>query len=387
MLLPGTGEAEWIGDLPDTAIPHDLNPTRGWIATANQDNVGVTADGNPCNDPHYIGAGFDYGWRQGRIQERLGELVTRGGITVDDMISLQAETQSPLGRSLVPVLEMILSDTAAIEALGLDAERQADVALARTRLSAWSFETPHGVGATDEAEIADSIATTIFNAALTRIIPLAFGDEQEAIGEGAPTSESARLLEWALRTPERLHTYDPLAGDTFLWDDLRTPDRTETRQEIVIRGVVAGMAFLRERLGDDVNEWRWGRLHTVRFSSVVPSLGVDVLSIPPVNSTEYRDGFPRHGDWGNVDPGNFGLWNTTNFRFGSGASQRLVVEMTPTGPRAFNALPGGQSIDPLSPHKSDEAMFWIRNEQPPIAFTDAKMTARARRTVRFAPAD
>ena len=115
------------------------------------------------------------------------------------------------------------------------------------------------------------------------------------------------------------------------------------------------------------------RPHSQRVELTVPEHG------------EYPEGFPRHGDSGNVDPGNFGLWNTERFSFGSGASQRLVVEMTPEGPRAFNAIPGGQSIDPDSPHKADEAMLWIRNEQPAMHFEQADIEAHAERRLRFRP--
>ncbi len=383
LVLPGTGEAEWTADLDARFVPHDTNPTRGWMATSNQDNVGVTTDGNPCNDPHYLGGSFDYGWRQARIQERLGELAARGGVTTDDMIRLQAETQSPLGRSMRDALVTILQDPMAADPSlsSADAARLADV---RARWMAWTFETPHGVGSTDAAEIADSVATTIFNAALTRIIPLALGDEMAAFDGGTPSSEAARLLEWMLVSPGRLFSYDETLGQSVLWDDLRTP-AVETREQIVVRGVLAGLDFLTTRLGSDLTAWRWGRLHTVRFESVVPTLGTDILSIPAVDDAMYPEGFPRHGDSGNVDPGNFGLWNTERFSFGSGASQRLVVEMTPEGPRAFNAIPGGQSIDPDSPHKADEAMLWIRNEQPAMHFEQADIEAHAERRLRFRP--
>lgn len=382
MLLPGTGEYEWVGDLDEAFIPHDLDPARGWIATANQDNVGVTDDGNPCNDPYYLGAGFDFGWREARIQERLEALAARGDITTADMIDLQAETQSPLGRTLRDPIVAILADPASAMP-GLSSADLARLADAHDRLAAWTLETPHAIGSTDAAEIADSVATAIFNASITRIIPLALEDEMMAMGMGsAPTSESARLLEWMMNTPERLFTYEPAISDSVLWDDLRTEPAVETKEEIVIRGVLAGLDFLAGALGTDAAEWRWGRLHTVRFAGVPPALGgLDRISIPPSDDPTYPDGFPRHGDWGNVDPGNYGLWNTTRFSFGSGASQRLVVEMLPEGPRAFNAIPGGQSIDPASPHKDDEAMLWIRNEQPPLYFTESDVQAHAERTL------
>lgn len=315
----------------------------------------------------------------------MAELVARGDITTADMIELHGETQSPLGRTLRDPIVAILENPALVIP-ALSAADLARLSDARARLMAWTLETPHGVGATDATEVADSIATTIFNASITRIIPLAFGDEMAALDMGGPTSESARLLEWSMNEPMRLYSYESAISDTVLWDDLATADTVETKEEIVIRGVLAGLDFLTERLGEDVAEWRWGRLHTVRFTTVVPSLSsTDILSIPASNDETYPNGFPRHGDWGNVDPGNFGLWNTTSFSFGSGASQRLVVEMTPDGPLAFNAIPGGQSIDPNSPHKDDEAMLWIRNEQPPLYFTETDVQAHAERTLTVVP--
>jgi penicillin amidase len=384
LVLPGTGDYEWIGDLDERYIPHDVDPERGWVATANQDNVGVTADGNPCNDAHYVGANFDYGWREFRIVERLTELVARGAITVEDMVGLQAETQSQLGRTLRdPIVAILERPTDAIPDLSeRDRMRLAD---ARMRLAAWTLETPSGVGASDPQEIADSIATSIFNAALSRILPLAFDDELAEIGAGGSNANGTRLLEWALTNPNRLYTYDRAIADTVLWDDLRTEDVTETRAQIVIRGVLAGLDFLETRLGPNPDAWRWGRLHTVRFRSIVPPLGTDILSIPPADDPMYPDGFPRHGDMWAVDACNFGLWNGSNFSYGSGPVQRLVVEMSPEGPRAFNAIPGGQSIDPESRHKADEAVHWVRNEQPPMFFREPDVVMHAERRIRLVP--
>jgi penicillin amidase len=385
MVLPGTGEYEWTGDLDDRFVPHDVDPARGWIATANQDNVGVTEDGNPCNDPHYLGANFDYGWRQFRITERLGELATRGGITTADMIDLQGETQSQLGRGLRDhIVAALENPTAAVPTLSpADADR---VGMARLRLMAWSLETPTGVGTTDAQEISDSIATSIFNASITRIIPLAFADEMEAMGSGsAPTAGGARLLEWMMGDPGRTFTHDPATGESVLWDDLRTMGTIETEEEIVVRGVLAGLDFLTMRFSPDPMTWRWGELHTLRMDGVPPPLpgNPDEIALPPETSTTYPNGYPRHGDQFAVDASNFGLWNTTSFSYGSGPSQRLVVEMTAEGPVAFNALPGGQHIDPDSPHHDDEAMLWIRNEQPPLFFREDDVVSHHERRIRL----
>jgi penicillin amidase len=345
--------------------------------------VGVTGDGNPCNDAHYIGGGFNYGWRQDHIVRELERLAARGDVTVEDMQALQALTTSSTGLFVRDRIVGILGDADAITAAGIDAAGAARLADVRTRLMAWSLETPHGVGATDADEIADSVATTIWNAALSRILPRALGDEAAALGRGVGTSDGLRWMELALIEPTRLAGLDA-SGESVFWDDVSTPE-IELLETIVLRGTLAGLDFLAAELGADPAQWRWGRLHRVRFETVVPVIGTDVLSIPPEDDPIFPEGFPRHGDYEAVDVGNFGLFNTgvNGFTHGSGASMRMVVEMTPTGPRAFNALPGGQVYDPDSPHHRDEADLWIANEAPALAFDEVDVVRTAERRMRI----
>lgn len=392
-----SGDFEWVSDLDERYVPHEVNPARGYIATANQDNVGVTADGNPCNDPHYLGGDFDVGYRQARIRQRLDALVAADAVTPDAMVALQGESTSILGESMrAPIIAAIdhaLGDTsddpalaAAVTEIG-PAGREL-LMDAKARLTAWTFATPHGVGATAPAEVADSVATTVFNAILTRLAPLAFDDENSRIGRRPGSLQTARVLEWMMNTPQSLATYRAdYAGvtgytDSVLWDDLGT-GAVETRDERIVRAIVAGYGYLGGALGTDRNTWRWGRLHVVRFGQVVPALdGNEQVSVPPAGDPTFPDGFPRHSDLGAVDPGNYGIYGTTSFTFGSGASQRLVVEMTPAGPIARNTIPGGQSEDPDSPHHADEAEHWRMNEQPPIAFERDDVEAKATRRLR-----
>src|SRR5262249_22436293 len=80
MVLPGNGMYEWTGDIDPQALPNDRNPAKGYIVTANNDSVGVTDDGNPCNDTLYVGGRYDVGLREGRLNERLAALVARGNV-------------------------------------------------------------------------------------------------------------------------------------------------------------------------------------------------------------------------------------------------------------------------------------------------------------------
>ena len=400
-VLPGTGEYEWTGDLSDAYLPHDLDPDRGWVATANGDAVGVTADGNPYNDEYYLGCDFAHGYRIDRISERLGELGEAGGITPADMLELQSDAVSPMGRLLTGALVAELDRAAEeLDAPGTHADltaavteigeaQMARVLEMRDRLAGWtSFDTPEAVEEPDEAppgdqEVDDSVAATIFNAMYGRLLRLAFQDEFDRIGHR--TSDSVRTLQWALLAPEQLATWDEIAGDTLLWDDIST-DEVESRGDRVVRAFAETLEYLEGELGGEMEQWRWGRLHTLRLDSdFIPILGEDRISIPAPSDPVYPDGFPRHGDRYTVDVSNFSAFATDRFSYGSGPQQRLIAEMTPDGPVVINALPGGQALDPDDPHHADEMELWRRNDPQPVPFTEDEVVARAEVRLRLLP--
>jgi len=400
--LPGTGEYEWTGRIPDEDIPTDQNPENGFIATANQDGVGTSLDGNPFNDQYYLGWDFAVGHRMARIHSRLTEMTGAGGITPQDMKDLQAEHRSPMGVKLAGTIVSALDRaeaehnssgthadlTAAVTAAGA---KMSKVIVMRDRLAAWtSFDTPAAVeGDPSDQEIADSVATTIFNAILPRLLNLSFGDEADRIfypGSGF----IGKAIQTAMLEPEKMLTYDAALGDTVLWDDLDTTEVEESRDDRIVRAAVEALDFLEGKLGTDMDQWRWGKLHTIRFRTLVPvddMLGptYDTYSIPTPDDPDYPDGFPRHGDWAVPDACNFNLWSGTDYSYSSGPSQRVVVEMTPEGPRAWNALPGGQQHDPEGAHHADEAELWRHNEAPPLYFFEEDVVKHAEKRIQLTP--
>jgi len=404
-VYPGDGTCEWAAEpMADRYIPHDVNPARGFLATANQDLVGVTRDGNPVNDgtasePFYIGWDYDIGHRQARIANELTRLTERGGVTVDEMKALQGDLYSPLGALLAGALVTSLEHAAEEAATPGTHPELADelsdagpsvvarVELARERLAAWRFTTPPAVeGMPTNDEIAESVATTLFNAAITRLTRAAFKDETDRIGRRPWGQPISKTLQWALLDPTQLATYDAAIGDTILWDDLTTTDAVETRDELVLRAFVSLLDALEMRFGTaDLDAWRWGRLHTLRLASVLPVFGTD-FALPRSDSTEFPDGYPRHGDLWGVDASNYDLWTSRDdYAYSAGPQQRLVVEMTDTGPKIWNALPGAQVLDARSPYFGAEIEFWRNNEAPPLYYTDADIEAHVDARTTYTP--
>jgi len=231
-------------------------------------------------------------------------------------------------------------------------------------------------------EIDDSVATTLFNATLPRIVSLAFGDEVKSIGVRPDDRFLVRTLVRAMTEPSRLESFDPALGDTVLWDNLETPE-VDSKNDILLEALVSALTFLEGRLGQDMSQWRWGKLHTLRLASIIP--GFSEFDIPAPSDTKYAAGFPRAGDNFGVDYSGAGLWRGSEFTYRVGPQQRLVVEMTPEGPRAWNAIAGGQSEDPASTHHADEMELWKQNLSPALFFDERDVAEHAERSVRFTP--
>jgi penicillin amidase len=393
MVLPGDGAAEWVGALRPEQIPQGA-PTmaRPYLATANGDQSGVTLDNNPFDAPVYLGCDFAYGYRQERILQRLAAVGPQA--TREDMESIQSDTHVLLGGQLRPFLMEAMArmemawanpssqpDLAALAAATMP--RQARIRDAAMRLQAWSLDGASGVGEATAQQRRDATATSVFHGWVVRLLANTFNDEQTALNmPGASVGwDRVRGIVHLLRNPGQLQARDPATMQSALWDDLSTSTVTETRDLILVRSLDEALTEL-ERLfaTPDLDMWRWGEQHTVRFAVLFPPLGPGV-SIP-ASGGMFPRGFPRPGGIDVVDASGPST-GSFNFSFGSGASQRLTVEMDPSGPRGFNALPGGQSIDPESPHHRDEAELWRTNRSHQVHLREADIVANHTRRIRI----
>ena len=59
------------------------------------------------------------------------------------------------------------------------------------------------------------------------------------------------------------------------------------------------------------------------------------------------------------------------------------VDLDPAGPVAWNVVPGGQSMDPMSPHFRDGADLWWRNRSHRVHIVERDVAAGAASRVRF----
>lgn len=405
LVLPGTGEAEWTGNLPPERIPGATgSATRPFIATANNDQAGVTLDGNPFDAPAYLGCSFAWGWRQERILQRLTAL--NGRISREDLEAVQSDVRVLAAGRFRPFL---MAAGARLEAEWTAAGTHADLASlaveaaprrerirgALMRLQQWSLDGASGVGeGVTETQRSDSVASTIFHAWLGRMFQRAVGDENAALREsGVPFGyDTLRAVLHLLEHPMELRTRDMTTGQSAAWDDLSTTEVRETRDWILLKSLDEALLGLENTYGAaDMNRWIWGERHTVRFGALVPGAPVD---IPNARDPMHPNGFPRPGGievvdasgggWSpSVSTGAMGVVLRYGFSYGSGPSQRFTVDLDPAGPVAWNVIPGGQSMDPASPHFRDGADLWWRNRSHRVHIIERDVAMNAARRVRF----
>ena len=102
--VPGDGRYEWDGYLPITALPHEVNPARGFVATANHYLF--------PNDYPYPEA-MHYTWADPYRASRITEVLGSGRLmSVAEMARLQNDDLSIPARAMVPLLRDVTLNNA-----------------------------------------------------------------------------------------------------------------------------------------------------------------------------------------------------------------------------------------------------------------------------------
>jgi penicillin amidase len=248
------------------------------------------------------------GYRARRIREQLER---NPRLDRDAHRRLQLDVYSGRAAKCVPALIAILSG-----------RREERIQQAVGKLHDWDFHAR-----------SDSIAAAVFSVFFTHWC--------RGIASERVPAESVELVASAA---------GPLAVRLLCHDD---PGWFVSRQ----RDEVVGTAFqsaldeLRNRLGDDIEQWRWGRLHQLaqrHFLSGRGDLG-QLLDHPRLE----MDG-DAHSVNSAVPDASYTVW--------LGAGYRFIAELA--DPRAgwWSIEVGGASGHPGSPHYSDQLSRWRAGE-------------------------
>ncbi len=416
---PEEGHSIPFAILPISEMPQTINPPSGFIVSANNDPVGVTVDNDPLNQKrpgsnaiYYLDWTYDIGFRAGRITELIKQKVAKGEkFSVEDIMKIQSDTASLIARRLVPFITEALKnardESAPDELKALLQDARVLEALERY-LSKWSFATPTGLpegfdendsvgtdgksfslNTPSEAEITDSVATTIFNVWLSVFIRRVIDDTLDRLDKTMPKPGGFFAVKALINLLERFpkkHGKGESDVDFFDVPELFLAPEEE-RDWLILKSLQEALDLLKGdafavayNKSEELSEYRWGKIHRITFKNALHPQ-TNKFSIPPAvySQPEYADGLPVDGTLAAVDVANYNVKGTSakDFGFSRGPSQRHIVELNPNGIRAWNALPTGQSGVVNTPHFGDLLAYWLVNDYYPVLFTDEEVKANA----------
>lgn len=331
MPVPGDGRYEWEGFIPVSDLPKEFNPSQGFFATANQNNL---PPGYPIKDRKI---GFDQWADPSRFQRITEVLQSKPKFTLADAMDLQNDDTSEIALRLIALLKPIQAT---------DERQKAALAL----LQNW-----------DGRETADSAAAALFEVWSSKHLGRAT--------IAATTPEAAR----------------PIIGNGSLSavvDYLEKPDQalgsdqSAARDKVLLQSLSAAADEVSKLLGDDMTQWKWGNLHQAEFNHALKPLA------DKATQAQMTVGPLAMGGGNNV-PHAAG-YNLSTFKVTSGASFRMVLDVGNwDDSRAINTP--GQSGNPYSPHYRDLASLWATGDYVPLLYSRQAVEEAASERLQLRP--
>jgi penicillin amidase len=325
--VPGDGRYEWDGFVPVLELPHAADPSRGWLATANQDNL-------PRGYPFAVGFQWTDAFRFSRIYEVLA---SGRRFTMSDMMNLQQDELSLPARTFVPLLR------------GLRPPNKKTSEAAR-RLLAWDFVL-------DRDSVPAAIHTAWEKALKEGVWELTVPREARSVLRiGSVSTE--KILAW-LTAPDGRFGPDPISG----------------RDALLLAALDKAVATLEQRLGSDMGRWQYGqaKLKHVRLRHPLSdSVRGDVRARLDLET------LPRGGYAHTVNS------TSDEDNQASGASFRIIADPGDWD-RSLGTNTPGQSGDPGSPHYRDLLGPWAAGQYFPVFFSRAKVESVTESTTVLRP--
>ncbi|MGH3366314.1 MAG: penicillin acylase family protein [Nocardioidaceae bacterium] len=320
--------------IPFEALPSVLDPPRGYVVSANQAVVGPTY-------PFYLGDSWAYGYRSQRIVELIRDDLS---LTVGDMGRLQLDSRNGNAKTLVPYL--------------LDVNvHERYVQHGQRTLRDWNFSQPE-----------DSAGAAYFNVVWRNLLAMTFHDQLPRSvwpdGDGQWFEVVRNLLD------------DPASP---WWDDVRTDDVQETRDDILEAAMTAARYEMARQQARDPRLWTWGHLH--RLELVHQSLGTSGVGL--VEWMFNRGPFEVAGGDSVVNATGWSAPQGYDVDFAP--SMRMVVSLADLNQSRWVNLTGA-SGHAYHPHYNDQFPHWLAGETTPWAFGRHAVAESAVDELRLVPA-
>lgn len=329
---------DWIGFVPFNHLPNLLNPPENFIATAN--NKVVSDD-----YPYYI----SYLWEPESRAVRINEfLSSREKFDLNDFKNLQLDYFSHYAKELTPFIISAFSgfdvnDNFVKEAVGY--------------LKNWNFNFTR-----------DDVATTIFNAFIVAMLKNTFEDE---LG-----SELYKRFVFYSGVPLRILAQLIIKGDTLWFDNVKTADKVETRDDIIRLSFEESVHNLRKLLGDDILSWHWGKVHKLEL---IHPLGLK----KPLDKIFNLGPFEVGGAGTTVNNAGFSVLKPFNCVVGP--SMRQIVDFSENS--LYSIIPTGPSGQIMSKFYDSQTQLYLKGEYIKIEISRERIEKSNPKILRFIPSE
>ena len=303
--VPGdAGDYEWSGFLPATENPAAYNPPRHFVATANHNIL-------PPDYPHQL----SYAWAPPTRYNRIVEMLTSGRkFDVDDFARMQQDTISLPARDFLALLK------------NWHPAEESRSAKVRSELLSWNCDVR-----------LDSKAALVYEVWIEHL-------HRALLPKGIASTR--------------------LSPDVMLSELKASPRRDGFLQETL----EASLLDIRERLGPDQAEWKWGNLHKAFFRHPLGRTSLDL---------------PAH-----ARPGDGYTVNATggpNYSQTHGASYREILDVSDWDRSLMTNAPG-ESGDPGAAHYGDLIEGWAKGLYHPMPYARHAVEAAAEERLMLLPA-
>lgn len=332
-----SGEDEYLGYYDFSKNPQAINPPSGYVYSSN-------------NQPDTVAGVFypGYYYPRARAHRIVSLLEADKKFTAAELQKMQLDVVSETAPLVAKEIANVLTT------LGKDNHKELISVLKN-----W-----------DGDHQADDIAPTLYYNTLSFILYQSLPDE---IG----TTSFKSLLNSSVMKGAYLKL---VSNDSSRWwDDIRTPNTTETRSVIFERAADKTLALLTSNLGSDMNKWTWKRVHSLTHGH---ALG----AVKPLDKIFNVGPFEAPGGIEVLNNLMFTLDTLGTFPVISGPALRKVTDFGDIE-NGYTVSPSGQSGNLMSKHYDDQAEMFVNGSVRKMLMNAEEIRANSTGRLQLIPAE
>jgi penicillin amidase len=323
----------WTGWIPWEAMPHAVNPARGWVGTCNHMTVGP-------DFPYHYTTHASPSYRYRRLIQLLD---APGKKSADDHWQYQRDGVNLMAKTISPIMAQALL-------AHKDTKQMGEI------LTGWDF-----------VDHPDKAAPAVFQSVYREFAILVYSDE---LGEELAKTMLANWYFWQERLQKMV-----VDGQSAWFDDINTADRKETRDDLLHQAALNAARALSPDLGSDPANWLWGKLHIHEFLSPIRRSGAGKELL----------GGGSHAALGSGETLYRGIYDFNQpYKVETSATLRMVADFADPD-KILAVLPGGVTGRQFDPHTTDQVESFMNGNKVYWWFSDNAIKEHTKHTLTLKP--